>query len=82
LAKTGQTEAMFQQFQHFGLVVRAGQASFSELQIINLYFYFHHRLAGLDGILSPSLRQYSVVSGNRLSTVTDYRKYPNKKRYD
>jgi hypothetical protein len=61
LAKAGQTEAVFQQLQHFWSVVRAGQATFGEVQIINFYFYFHHRLAGLDGILFPSLRQYLIV---------------------
>jgi hypothetical protein len=60
-AKAGRTEAVFQQFQHQWSVVRAGQATLSQLQIINFYFYFHHRLAGLDGSLFPSLRKYSVV---------------------
>ena len=29
----------------------AEQANFDYAQIINFYFYFHHQLAGLDGIL-------------------------------
>jgi hypothetical protein len=37
-----------------------------------LLFLFHHRLAGLDGSLFPSLRQYSVVGCNAYSSVRVY----------
>jgi len=45
------------------------------LQIINFYFYFHHRLAGLDGSLFPSLRKYSFVGGANLSDHQNYWKF-------
>ncbi len=63
---------MFHQFHLLSAVVRAGQTTLGQLQIINFYIYFHHRFAGLDAILIPSLRQcFNVVR----HTIRPLKKY-------
>jgi hypothetical protein len=60
LAKAGRTEAVVQPLQHCWALVRAGQATFDSMVIINFYFYFHLQFAGMYGIPCPSLRPIPV----------------------
>jgi hypothetical protein len=55
---------VIQQLQHRSALVRTGQATPDKVQIINFYFYFHHQLAGLEGILFSRQRKALTLVGN------------------